>query len=53
MFDSKLSLDVGYTNNGEECRNTCGLYGTPHNWCWTVAGDWDYCTPKGEISVIF
>ena len=53
MFDFELFLDVGYTNNGEECRNKCGLYGEPHNWCWTVSGFWDYCTPKGNISVVF
>ena len=42
-------LDVGYTNNGEECRNKCGVNGTSSYWCLTVGeeGYWDTCTPNG------
>ena len=45
-----VSLDIGYTNNGEQCRNRCKLYGPlEKNMCRTLAGDLDYCTPTGEF----
>ena len=41
--------DVGYTDNGTECMNKCGMHdGFLENWCSTVDGGWDYCTPPGE-----
>ena len=45
-------LDMGYTNNGEQCRNRCKFYGPMYeekNMCRTLAGDLDYCTPTGEF----
>ena len=47
-----VSLDIGYTNNGEQCRNRCKLYGPAFeekNMCRTLAGDLDYCTLTGEF----
>ena len=53
-----VCLDIGYTNNGEQCRNRCKFYG--HGWmveqknmCRTLAGDLDYCTPTGEFNSNF
>ena len=40
-----FQLDVGYTDNDTECRNKCDLYGESYNWCWTVSGEFGYCTP--------
>ena len=47
--------DVGYTDNGEECRTSCSKthddITETYNWCWTKAAwtndssAWDYCTP--------
>ena len=46
-------LDVGYTNEGEECKNRCEkIDGYLFIWCWTVSdvpGSWGYCTPTGNI----
>ena len=42
-------LDVGYTDNGEQCRNRCQFYAEEFTWCWTVAGHLAAnCTPTGE-----
>ena len=48
-----LSLDVGYTNNGAQCRTRCKFYGGSENKCRTGAGDWEweYCTPTGEFFI--
>ena len=50
-----LYLDVGYTDNGDRCKNRCQFYDQEYNWCWTVDGDyyWDYCTPNGEFCLYF
>ena len=47
-----VCLVIGYTNNGEQCRNICGFYDESYNWCWTVDqvdDGWDYCTPTGKF----
>ena len=47
-------LDVGYTDNGTQCRNKCDTYGESYYWCWTVSGEWDNCTPlKGQIYRVY
>ena len=54
MPDIFLSfLDIGYTNNGTQCKNKCQFYGDSENWCSTGAGeyDWDFCTPTGKFSL--
>ena len=44
-----FSLDIGYANNGEQCRNRCQFYAEEFTWCWTVAGHLAAnCTPTGE-----
>ena len=47
-----VCLDIGYTNNGEQCRNRCKFHGPLYeekHMCRTLAGDLDYCTPTGEF----
>ena len=51
-----LCLVVGYTNNGEQCKNRCAFYDKSYNWCYTVDqvdSGWDYCTPTGEFILDF
>ena len=51
-----VCLVIGYTNNGEQCRNRCGFYDESFNWCWTVDqvdNGWDYCTPNGELIFLY
>ena len=46
-----LCLVVGYTNNGEQCKNRCAFHDESYNWCYTVDqvdSGWDLCTPTGE-----
>ena len=53
---SFVCLDIGYTNNGEQCRNKCKFYGPLYeekNMCRTLAGDLDYCTLTGEFIINF
>ena len=51
-----LCLVVGYTNNGDQCKNRCAFYDKSYNWCYTVDqvdSGWDYCTPTGEFILDF
>ena len=51
-----LCLVVGYTNNGEQCKNRCAFHDESYNWCYTVDhvdSGWDLCTPTGEFILDF
>ena len=46
MVTRSFQLDLGYSDNGTDCRNKCSWYDDESYYsCWTVAGEWGNCTP--------
>ena len=46
-------IKIGYTRYNEPCKDACEGRGEDYFWCNTVAGSWDYCSPKGDFQFSF